>query len=243
MITSKADIIARLQKEILPLQGFKPFKNGTVVDLGTGPINDALPNGIFPLGAIHEFICTKEEDAAASTGFIAGVLASLMREGGASVWISSCHKLFPPALTTFGIGPEKIIFIDLQKEKDITWAIEEALQCVSLAAVVGEVQDLSFTNSRRLQLAVEQSRLTGFIIRRKTRQLNTTASVARWKINHLPGIVADDLPGVGFPRWKVELLKIRNGKPGIWEMEWVNKRFGPVFKQTITEEEKQKKTG
>lgn len=40
--------------------------------------------------------------------------------------------------------------------------MEEALKCGGLAAVVGEVQDISFTASRRLQLAVEQSGVTGF---------------------------------------------------------------------------------
>ena len=40
------------------------------------------------------------------------------------------------------------------------WAIEEALKCDGLAAVIGEMKELSFTNSRRLQLAVEKSHVT-----------------------------------------------------------------------------------
>jgi protein ImuA len=28
------------------------------------------------------------------------------------------------------------------------------------------------------------------------------------------------MPGVGFPRWEVELLKVRNGEPGKWIIEW-----------------------
>jgi protein ImuA len=36
------------------------------------------------------------------------------------------------------------------------------------------------------------------------------------------------LPGIGFPRWQVELLKVRSGKPGSWQLEWVNGKFQPI---------------
>lgn len=243
MPATKADIIAQLQKDILPLQGFKPTMNGTTVDVGLGPLKHAFPNAVFPLGAVHEFCCTRAEDTAATSGFIAAILATLMRNDGVSLWISSSRTLFPPALRSFGIEPDKIVFIDLQKERDILWAMEEALKCDGLAAVVGEMQEISFTASRRLQLAVEQSRVTGFIIRRNPRNLNTTACISRWKITSLPSMLEDEMPGVGFPRWNVELLKIRNGNPGSWRVEWVAGRFRHISKVTSMPLGQQKKTG
>jgi protein ImuA len=188
--------------------------------LGWGAIRHAFPNGEFPLGAVHEFICTGGEDKAATGGFIAGILAALMRSGGVCIWISPVRTLFPPALTAFGIAPERIVFIELQKQKDILWTVEEALKCEGLAAVVGELSQLDFTASRRLQLAVEQSRVTGFILRVNPRQLNTTACVTRWQITALPSVLPGEIPGVGFPRWNVQLLKVRNGNPGNWKIEW-----------------------
>lgn len=243
MPATKADIIAQLQKDILPLQGFKPIGNGNLINTGLGVIKNVFPKNRFPLGAVHEFCCAGEEDATATSGFIAGILSALMRSGGASIWISSSHKIFPPALKSFGIAPEKIIFIDLQKEKDILWAMEEALKCIGLAAVIGEMRELSFTASRRLQLAVEQSRVTGFIIRRNPHNLNTTACVTRWKITSLPSESEDDLPGIGFPRWNVELMKVRNGKPGNWEIEWMNESFRHVYQPAPIIHAEQKKTG
>jgi len=234
---TKADIIAQLQKDLLPLQGFKHVANDNAIDTGLGPVNYAFPNGVFPLGAIHEFIA---EDTAATGGFIAGILSALMQNGGACLWVSSWRTLFPPALLSFGISPDKIIFIDLQKERDLLWAIEEALKCNGLAAVVGEIKELSFTASRRLQLAVEQSRVTGFILRAKA---TTTACVTRWKITSLPSELNDDMPGVGFPRWNIQLLKVRNGKPGSWQVEWVNGKFRPVFDVAFLVQEQQKKVG
>jgi protein ImuA len=236
MPAAKSHIITQLEKEILPLQGYKPLSKDMAFDPRLGPINQAFPNCRFPLGAIHEFCCLLNQEVAATSGFIAGLLSAFMQNGNAIIWVSSCRTLFPPAFIYFGIKPENIIFIDLKKEKDVLWAIEEALKCEALAAVVGEVPELSFTASRRLQLAVEQSRVTGFVIRRGPRKLNTTASIARWKITSLPGEMEDSMPGVGLPRWKVELLKVRNGKPGSWEIEWRNGGFRymdewPVIKE------------
>ena len=243
MAGTKADIIAQLQKDILPLQGFKTLLNNTVVDAVPGPIKNAFPNASFPLGAIHEFMYAGAEDAAATVGFVAAVLASLMRSGGASIWISSSRLIFPPALKSFDIAPDKIIFIDLKKEKEILWVMEEALKCDGLSAVIGEMQELSFTASRRLQLAVEQSRVTGFILRRHSLSLNTSACLTRWKITSLPSVLSDDIPGIGFPRWNVELLKVRNGKPGTWQVEFVAGCLGHITKIPAIPLELQKKTG
>lgn len=238
MPASKADIIAQLQRDLLPLQGLKHAANDHAIDTGLGPINHAFPNGVFPLGAIHEFIA---EDIAATGGFIAGILSALMQNDSTCLWISPYRTLFPPALHSFGISPDKIIFVDLQKERDLLWAMEEALKCNGLAAVVGEIKELSFTASRRLQLAVEQSRVTGFILRAKAN--NTTACVTRWNITSLPSELNDDLPGVGFPRWSIQLLKVRNGKPGSWQVEWVNRKFRPVFDIASLIQQRQKKVG
>lgn len=224
MQLKRSDIFADLQSDILRMQGFKP-SGSNIVTAGLGPILSAFPNKTFPLGAVHEFISDRSEDIAATTGFISGLLGSLMKSSGATLWISASRKLFPPALKTFGIQPDRFIFIDVKKESDVLWAMDEALKCGALAAVVGEMEHLDFTSSRRLQLAVEQSHVTGFILRNNVRKLNTTACVSRWKITSLPSESFNGLPGIGFPQWNVELSRIRNGKPGTWTIQWINGEF------------------
>ncbi len=129
---------------------------------------------------------------------------------------------------TFDVEPHRVIFIDLQREKDVLWAMEEALKCEGLAAVIAEVREISFSQSRRLQLAVESSRVTGFLLRNDARKLSTTTCVARWQVTPLPSELEDELPGVGFPRWQVDLLRVRNGSTGSWKLEWVDGRFVQV---------------
>ena len=224
MLQDKARIIASLQREILHLQRLKPA-SGAPVDAALGAMMANFPNASFPLGAVHEFLSVRAEDQAATNGFLAGLLAQLVKSGGPFLWISSSRRLFPPALKAYGIQPDRFIFIDLQKEKDVIWAIDEALKSGALTAVVGEVREMSFTESRRLQLAVEQSQVTGFVLRHNPRKLNTTACISRWRITSLSSESIDGLPGIGFPKWRVELLRIRNGRPGMWDIQWQGGKF------------------
>lgn len=242
MENSKAHIIAQLQREILPLQGFKsPGSKAACVDLGV--INDVFPDNRFPTGVIHEFISTDREGVSSSAGFIAGILGMLMKDEGVVLWISSAPLLFPPTLSYFGIHPSKVIVVNVPKEKDLLWATEEALKCEGLAAVLVEMRELDFTASRRLQLIVERSGVTGFILRQNPRKLGTTAAVTRWKITSLSSIVVEaGMPGVGFPCWKVELQKVRNGKPGCWELQWQGKKFEVIeqHEEIVVNDQKRK---
>jgi protein ImuA len=225
--------LKQLQNEILLMQGLQPAEN-KVIDFTLGPLRHAFPNSSFPTGAVHEFITENKESSAATGGFVAGLLTSLMKNQrgfrGAVLWISASRNLFPPALKNFGIEPDRFVFVDLKKEEDVLWAMDEALKCEALSAVVAEMQNLGFTESRRLQLAVERSRVTGFVLRSNPRKINTTACVSRWKITSLASEPIDGLPGIGFPQWKVELLRIKNGKPGSWEIRWEDGKFQSIGK-------------
>lgn len=218
-------------------EGFKPAPTGVSTFASLGAIETAFPNGVFPKGVIHEFLCMVNENAAACDGFLSGLLSVLMAGGGACLWASRSRQTFPVSLVNFGIAPERIIFLDLSRERDVLWVMEEALKCRGLCAVIAELDGLSMTESRRLQLAAESSQVTGFVLRTNPRNINTTACVARWEITPLPSETEDGLPGVGFPRWQVDLLRVRNGKPGSWVMEWAADRFVPV--QTENENNKQ----
>lgn len=238
---SRNDIFNNLQRDILRLQGFKHSRS-IAADIGLGPVMSAFPNSVFPLGAVHEFIADKRENAACSVGFIAGLLSFILGDNGAALWISSDRTIFPPALKRFGLEPDRFIFIDLKKEKDVFWVMNEALKCDALSAVVGEMKEIDFKSSRRLQLAVEHNQTTGFIIRNNVRRLNTTACVSRWRITSSASAL-NNLPGLGFPKWNVELLRMRNGKSGAWTIQWRGNRFLPIHHEHVIPNHQQKKAG
>jgi len=222
------ELIDKLREDILIWQGFKPPGAGSAQPIGLGAIESAFPNGVFPKKAIHEFITLAPEHSAATDGFIGGLLSILMENEAACVWVSTSRKLFPGSLCLFNVDPERIIFIDVSSEKDVLWIMEEALKCPGLAAVVAELNEVSLIESRRLQLAVEQSGITGFILRKDARKSVSTVATARWKITPVASEMEDKMPGVGFPRWNIELLKVRNGNPGSWTLEWAGDEFVEV---------------
>jgi protein ImuA len=236
MMENKQEIIGQLRKNLLQWEGYKPPVTGARSLVGLGPAEAAFPNGIFPVAAVHEFVCGSAEEAAAGGGFVTGILSALLKQDGICVWIGRARRLFAPALTALGVAPHKVIFISLNKDKDGLWVMEEALKCTGLKAVVCEVGELNFKQSQRLQLAVEQSRVTGFVLRNTADKLGSTACAARWRIKSLPSADLNGLPGLGFLRWQVELLKVRNGQPGKWALEWKEGCFVPVEKVLILEE-------
>ncbi|WP_084240254.1 ImuA family protein [Pedobacter africanus] len=245
-MVAKREIFLKLQQDILLWQGFKAQAGSEAECIGLGRIEQSFPGGAFPKRAIHEFITIVPEDAASSDGFIAGLLSVLMQHGAACVWVSTSRRLFPASLGLFNVEPERIIFMDVQTEKDALWITEEALKCEGLAAVVSELNNLSLIESRRLQLAVEKSGVTGFILRKDASKAASTVAAARWKISPLPTHTEDGMPGLGFPRWQVELLKVRNGNPGSWVLQWAGENFEEVEEvgsETVWSEQQDRQIG
>lgn len=235
MPQTKEEIISKLRQDMVRWEGFRPPMPGANSDLGLGLVAAAFHDGVFPTGAIHEFISSSPEDTAASGGFITGLVQKLLNGGGACLWISYTRRIYPPALKLFGVDPDRVIFVDVPLKKDVLWVTEEALKCEGVATVICETRDLSFTESQRLQLAVEKSHVTGFVLRKGVNKVNTTACVTRWQIRPVRSQLRPGMPGVGSPRWQVQLLKVRNGRPGNWTVEWKKQNFQTVITPPIIE--------
>lgn len=226
--SQKTAVIQQLRQEILSPPGGAAREKRRGADTGLGLIEAAFPQSQFPLAAVHEFISVDKAGAAATAGFVCALLKHLVApaSSGPLLWVSTHKTVYPPALAFYGIAPERVVFVQARTDSEALWVIEEALKCKGLTAVVGEVRGLSFTQSRRLQLAVEGSGVTGFIHRcNPYREAETNACVTRWRIAPLPSASEDGLPGVSHPRWRVHLQKVRNGQPGVWHLEWVANRF------------------
>ena len=219
----KKEVLFQLKKDIL-LQRFGTPRINNLAPTRLYPFAQAFPFKIFPLACVHEFICPSNESFSASSAFICGILSSLKLSGNI-IWVSSSSNMFPPSFTSFGINPHNIIFINPDKPKDVLYTTEEALRCESITAVITDIRELTFKQSRRLQLATEQSRVTGFVLRNKPKLINTTACVSRWVITPALSTPYHNLPGIGFPSWNVELQKVRNGIPQSWHITWHADQF------------------
>lgn len=239
----KIKIAKQLQAKINAMQGLGKISQEPV-NSGLAHFAAAFPGNTFPTGAIHEFISYEPADAASTNGFITAVTGKLIKEGGLCLWVAGDRKLFPYGLKHFGLEPDRMIFINAPRPKEALWIIEEALKCEALTAVIAEIKELGFTDSRRLQLAVERSGVTGFIHRYCPKSENAVACTTRWKVSTLPGYVEGNLPGVGHSTWDIQLQKVRNGKPYAWQMSWLDNGFVPVAtKKSVVSLHNERHTG
>lgn len=233
----KKEVAKKLQAKINLMQGLGKLSGES--DINFAPFAAAFLGGALPKRAIHEFISYEPADAASTNGFITALAGRFLKSGGVCLWIANENKIFPSGLKYFGLEPDRIVFITVTKPKDALWIIEEALKCEALTAVIAEIKELSFTESRRLQLAVEHSGVTGFIHRYRPFRENAVACTTRWKITPLPSISNDNLPGIGKSCWDIQLLKVRNGRPDSWQIIWWNGDFlsktHPLFSILLTE--------
>lgn len=220
----KSELVKQLQAKINAIQRIgNQCANPAMLPLE--PFAAAFPDHVFPVSAIHEFVSYEAADSASTIGFISALAGKFMTANSLCLWICNERKIFPSALKHFGLEPDRIIFIHTPKPREALWTIEEALKCEAVTAVVGEIKELGFTESRRLQLAVENSGVTGFIHRHRPFRENAVACTTRWKVTPLPGIIPDGLPGVGHSCWDIQLLKVRNGRPDSWKISWSSNTF------------------
>lgn len=225
MLEKNKNIIKSLQQDILKWQGSVPIALQKTKKINLGGLEKAFPQETFPNWGIHEMLCPSMESLAATKGLIAGLLSTIMQEQGVIAWIGPKNRLFAPALKHFGLLPHHIVFIETCYERNILWATEEALNCSAFAGVMVEAQELSFAQSRRLQLAAESNGTTCFVLRNNLNKTKNNNCTARWQITPLPSKLEAGLPGVGHPRWQVELLKVRNGNTGTWQLGWQHGKF------------------
>lgn len=217
--TDKTALLADLRVRIRTLEGVGG-EGARTAPFGVPSLDSALPEGGLPLGCLHEMAA---EDPGAGTAFAAALLARLAAASPAlwpAVWIVRGRDLHAAGLAAYGLTPERLIAVRATRDADALWAMEEALRCKRLSAVLGEVGSLDLTASRRLQLAAESSGVTGVLLQVGARRSAASVAVTRWRIAPAPSAPAE--PGVGEPRWRVTLDRCRGGRPGAWLLEWRN---------------------
>jgi len=242
---SKAAVLAELRGRIRRLEGIGGVDGSRLLPLGVPALDATLPDGGLPLGCLHEVVGENDPFNSVATGFSAAILARIAERQGAErqgevVWITRGNDLYAPGIAAYGLTPERLIVVRARRDTDILWAMEEALRCRALGAVLGEVGDIDMVASRRLQLAAESSGVTALLLRTADRRLGATASVTRWSLSAAPskplaGLLGWDEPGLGLPRWRTRLLRCRGGRPGEWLLEWHGGGFTLV--DTVAEQE------
>ncbi len=210
-----SDLISDLRERIASMEGARA-KRASCLPFGVPDIDAVLPGGGLAYGALHEFAGggSGTVDGAAAALCVAGIAA---RTKGPVVWCLTRPDLFFPALPQVGLHPDRVIFVESNREEDVLANMEDGLSFGGLGAVVGELVRLPMVSSRRLQLAAERTGTMALVVRRWRRQTEAndfgqpTASTTRWRVSVMP---SEELPvpGVGRPQWFLELMRVKAGE-------------------------------
>ncbi len=213
----RADQRRRLERLRAELARLDPLAAPTaaVRPLGLAGIDRVLPGGGWLRGGLHELL--DEHRHGAALGFTVALLGRLLAAGGHAVWIGARDELFGPGLAELGLAPERLLVVRARGRNARLWALEEALRSPGLVAALAEIDRLSLTQSRRLQLAAEAKGVSALLLR-PAAGAGLSVARTRWRIaalgSHAPG------QALGPPRWRVELVRCRGGQTGIWQIEW-----------------------
>ncbi|HTJ57865.1 MAG TPA: hypothetical protein VL418_09925 [Devosiaceae bacterium] len=197
-----------------------------------------------PAGLLHEVYADEQRQNGAALGFALGLARGLLSPARPAIlFLQPAHEAqevglpYGPGLKSFGIEPERLLIGRFKNPAELLWAVEEAVACRAVAAVVAEVlgapKVLDFTASRRLSLRAATGGASVLLVR-YGQQREASAARLRWRIGPAvsqPPSFDDRAPGAA--RWQVVLEKGKLG-PGLMEaglellLDWTEHGFTPV---------------
>jgi protein ImuA len=215
-------MIEQLRSTIARMERPPGFEDPGLRMFGLAPLDAALGGGLAR-GALHEVSAASEAHVTASAGFISGI-AQCER---AIVWIAEdmaiaeSGALYGCGLDEFGLPPERLLLVNVSHRRDLLWAMEEALHCRAVGAVIGELrhQSVDAVALRRLSLAAAANGALTFLLRSSPTQESSTAAT-RWIVSAAP---SQPRYGPGAPRFEAQLVRNRRGPLGSWLLEWNEK--------------------
>jgi protein ImuA len=159
------------------------------LSLGSAVLDAALGGGLAR-GALHEISAPGEAHLAAATGFALGLVAS---PSSRVLWIAEDMALaesgapYGPGLDAFGLPPERLVTVAAAHRRDLLWAMEEALRCRAVGAVIGELRHgaIDPVAVRRLSLAAAESGALAVLLRAAP-ESDTSTAATRWIVGTAP---------------------------------------------------------
>ena len=172
------------------------------ISSGCLPLDRLLPQRGFQRRSLVEWI-------AGGAGSGASLLAMLTarsacRGGGTLVLVDRAQSFYPPAASACQLDLQNTIVVHPTNEKDECWALEQALRCPDVAAVVAWPQRLTSHAFRRLQLAAEHGGSLGLLVRPATARHESSWASVRMLVS--PRAVSPRASRQGW-RLGVELLR------------------------------------
>lgn len=134
------------------------------VDTGYAALNQVLPGGGWPQGALVELL--QPQAGLHEWGLLAPALAAvqLAAPGKLMVLVGAPYLPFGPALGARQLAMQRLLCVRAQGPA-LLWATREALQCADVASVLAWLPEARSAHLRRLQIAAHAHNKLLFVFR------------------------------------------------------------------------------
>ncbi|MFQ5489523.1 MAG: ImuA family protein [Phycisphaerae bacterium] len=200
------------------------------------PLDRALPHGGLPVGAVTEIFSAAPGTGASTLAYrIARAVAGPSR---AILVVDTRGDFYPPAAWQLGLAPRQLLVVRARQARSVLWALNQALRCPAVAAVLADVDCLTDADSRRLQLAAEAGRTVGLLLRPSPNSRRSFAAV-QMLVEPVPTDDGSNVPLSGTKKrtnaqlrrsrvCRLTLTKVREGMPASPVMVDLNHETGHV---------------
>ncbi|WP_262693617.1 ImuA family protein [Kordiimonas aquimaris] len=181
--------------------------------------------------ALSEILPATYRDRVAALGATMAFLSGILQQNrGTIIWCQLRDPdrlhLHAPGLAAFGIDPLQITKVTLATEKDLLWAMEEAIASNAASAVAGVLWSeklYDFTASKRLRVRAAEAGIPALLVR-SHRANGTTAADMRFAVTSRAShtVLAKEraFARLGNPEWQLSLTKSRGMKPRSDHVRW-----------------------
>lgn len=205
---SPPPLVQRLQEQIARLEKGRRGTEAAVVSSGCPPLDALLPDRGLRRGALVEWFSDGDGTGAGTLALLAARQACA--DGGVLVVLDTERQFYPPAAVRGGLAWEQLLVVQASTAADQLWAMDQALRCPAVAAVLTWPPPLDGHTFRRLQLAAEQGGGLGLLLRPAHVVHEPSWAEIRLRV--------EPLAAVGQPgrRLRIELLRGRGLREGTW---------------------------
>jgi hypothetical protein len=214
-----SDVLQRVQALRNELHGLTAIGDQEDLPISSGcdAFDRLLPGNGFSWGSLVEWLVPGRASGAGSLA-IHVARQAMRQQRGCLVVTDRWQRFYPPAAVGLGIDPPKLIVTRPRSAAEELWALDQALRCPGVSAVLAWIDHLDALAFRRLQLAAETGQTLGLLIRPATVQHQPTWSEVQLLVQPVAD-QGDGLPGsLPFSRRALQVTLLRQrGRVGACE--------------------------
>ena len=161
-----SEVVADLRRQLQGMERTHLPRERRCVTSGFPALDQVLPQGGLEAGSLVEWL--SQGPGSGTLPLALQMARQVCGERGLLVMVDRTHRLYPPALETWGFSLQRLLWVRPESVEDERWAVDQALRCPGVSAVWCSMGALDSRWLRRFQLAAETGGTLGLLERPRT---------------------------------------------------------------------------